>query len=283
MERKKYMDLHTHTFYSDGIGTPELNVRTARIQGIELLAITDHDKTEGYEEARIAGEKMQVQVIPGVEVSTDKYHILGLGININNPGFIDFLNFSAEEQKKVCIKRIECLQAKGVPINLEKVMSLFPKSRLGKMNVQYAMIQDKECQEYFLKKEGQILTPEIYNKYLLNLDGKWVEDKMTTITPERAIKEIHAAGGIAIIAHPNKDITDMLEMDELVKLGIDGLEIQPAFNGKTEPFKKYAEERNLLITFGSDYHGGVFGRTFLGRGENVLYPRLVEALKLGVE
>jgi predicted metal-dependent phosphoesterase TrpH len=277
MTQQRYMDLHTHTYYSDGIGTPELNVRTARLMGIEILAITDHDKIDGYQEAKIAGEKWQVRIIPGVEVSTDKYHILGLGINPYSEDFKKFLNYSAAQQKKVCIKRIEGLRAQGIPITLEKVMEAFPKSRLGKMNIQYTMSQDKECQDYFMKKDGQILTHELYNHYLENSKRKG-SDKMTCITAKRAIKEIHAAGGIAIIAHPNKEIEDMHEMDKLLKYGLDGLEIQPAFNGKTEIFKKYAERHDLLITYGSDYHGGVFGRTFLGRGENILSKKLAKAL-----
>ncbi len=279
MIQQKYIDLHTHTYYSDGIGTPELNVRTARLMGIEVLAITDHDKIEGYQEAKIAGKKWQVQIIPGVEVSTDKYHILGLGINPNSEDFKKFLDYSAAQQKKVCIKRIEGLQAQGVPITLEKVIEAFPKSRLGKMNIQYTMSQDKECQNYFMKKDGQILTHELYNQYLESSKKKG-SDKMTSITAKRAIKEIHAAGGIAIIAHPNKDVKDMAEMDELLKFGLDGLEIQPAHNDTTPPFRKYAEKHDLIITYGSDYHGGVFGRTFLGRGENILGKKLAKALRI---
>lgn len=276
----KYIDLHTHTFYSDGIGTPEINVKNARINGIEILAISDHDKTDGYEEARTWGEKLQVQIIPGTEISTDKYHILGLGIDPNNPNFVNFLNYSAEQQRQVCAKRIDGLREKGVPISLEKVLGVYPKSRLGKMNVWYTMMQDKECQDYFTKHEGKILDYELYNKYLRNTKGKFVEDKMTAITAERAINEIHAAGGIAIIAHPNKDIINMTEMDELLRLGIDGVEVQPAYRAEAEPFRKFAEEHNLLITWGSDYHGGLFGRRLLDQGENILTDKLAKALRI---
>jgi len=281
MERKRYIDLHTHTFYSDGIGTPELNVKLARLQGIELLAITDHDKTTGYEEARIAGEKWQVQIIPGTEISTDKYHILGLGIDVNYPNFIKFLNYSDEEQVKICIKRIDNLRSRGVPITFDKVIGAFPKSRLGKMNIMYTLAADKECQEYFMKKDGAILGLELYNNYLRDIEGRYIDDKTTSINSERAIREIHAAGGIAVIAHPFKDVKDMVEMDELLKLGIDGLEIQPNFNGQNEPFRKYAREHNLLVTYGSDYHGGVFEREMLdNHGENFLNEDLARALKL---
>jgi hypothetical protein len=152
--KPKYIDLHTHTFYSDGIGTPELNVRNARVNGIDILAITDHDKINGCEEAKAAGERWQVQIVPGVEISTDKYHILGLGINTQSQRFIEFLNESAEEQKTVCIQRINRLREYGVPITLEKILEIFPNSRLGKMNVLYTMMQDRECQEYFTRNIG---------------------------------------------------------------------------------------------------------------------------------
>jgi predicted metal-dependent phosphoesterase TrpH len=276
-----YMDLHTHTFYSDGLGTPELNVRTARTNGIEILAITDHDKIEGYEEARIAGEQWQVQVVPGVEISTDKYHILGLGVDINNAKLREFLDYSAEEQKKVCEKRISQLQSRGVPITLEKVMKIFPKSRLGKMNILYTMTQDKESQDYFMKIEGQKISKPLYDAYLRDENGRWVEDKMTSVTSKMAIDVIHEAGGIAVIAHPAEDVKDMAEMNILLENGIDGIEYQQRYNGENEKFMKFAEDNNLLITYGSDYHGGVFGRMPLdNKGKNILDERLAIALRL---
>lgn len=277
----RYIDLHTHTYYSDGILTPTDNVRTARINGIDILAITDHDKTDGYEEARIAGEKYQVQIIAGTEISTEKYHILGLGIDIYNPKFKKFLEFSADEQKKVCTKRIDGLKARGVPITLEKVLDIFPKSRLGKMNIMYTMMQDKECQDYFMKNEGQRLTKPIYDRYLQDPNGKWVSDKLTAITSKMAIDAVHAAGGIAILAHPPIDVEDMTEMDVLLAEGIDGIEVQVRNNGKNQPFIEFANKNNLLITYGSDYHGGVFDRDFLNnKGNNLLEEKLAKALKI---
>ncbi len=276
---QKYIDLHTHTFYSDGILTPTDNVRTARINGIDILAITDHDKTDGYKEAKLAGEKYQVQIIPGTEISTSKYHILGLGIDVYSQKFIDFLEFSADEQKKVCIKRIDGLRAQGVPITLEKVLELFPKSRLGKMNVMYTMMQDRECQGYFMEHDNQKLTKPLYDNYLRDPKGKWVEDKMTTVTSQRAINAIHDAGGIAILAHPPIDVKDMAEMNTLLEEGINGIEVQVRGNGENQKFIDFAIENNLLITYGSDYHGGIFDRDCLNnKGNNILTADLARAL-----
>jgi len=129
----------------------------------------------------------------------------------------------------------------------------------------------------------------MYKEMLKNENGREVVDKDTSVTPQEAIMQIHRAGGLAFIAHPFKQIKDTRkpgwfawnEMDELRWLGIDGLEIQPKDKEKNNPFRQYAIDNNLLITYGSDWHGGVFGRPPLtDKGENVLEARLAEALKL---
>ena len=152
------------------------------------------------------------------------------------------------------------------------------------MNILYTMAQDKECQDYFMEHGNQILTKESYNEYLRNNQGQWVDDKMTGITNQEAINQIHNAGGLAIIAHPFYDLKDMAEMETLLRQGIDGIEVQVRGNGKNKQFVDFAHEHNLLITYGSDYHGGVFDRDVLNnRGENILSRELAEALKLDIE
>jgi len=276
MTTQKHIDFHTHTIYSDGIGTPEFNVRLARLSALDYLAITDHDKIDGYYEAKAAGEKWQLGIIPGVEVSTDKYHILGLGINVESKSFKEFLRFSADEQEKVCRGRINFFRDLGVPITYDKVKTAFPHARLGKFNVLMTLDQDKECQEFFMNRYGSVLTKEFYDELIKN--GK-ESDKMTAVTSAMTIKEIHLANGLAMIAHPFKDIESLLELDELKKLGLDGLEVQPTYNGRNAETRDYAIRNNMLITYGSDFHGGLFGRPILtNEGENVLDARLAEAL-----
>lgn len=285
MERPKYIDFHTHTEFSDGVSSPEHLARVAALSELDIIAITDHDKIDGYERCRAEAEKWGVLVLPGVEVSTDKYHILGLGIDPADRQFKQFLDYSAAEQKKVTLARIEVLKEIGIPITLEKLERAFPHSRLGKMNLMMALMQDAECRAYF-ENRGEKLTDELYKRCLrMGKDGDIV-DKNTAITSARTIKEIHSAGGIAFIAHPFKDIQEMRELDLLTNYGLDGIEIQPNHNGRNEIFNKYARSHNLLVTYGSDWHAGLFGRTMLdgkSNGENKLYPRLAEALGLGVK
>jgi predicted metal-dependent phosphoesterase TrpH len=279
MERKKYIDFHMHTEFSDGVSSPEHVVRAAALQDLDIIAITDHDKTDGYERARVEGNKWGLVIIPGVEISTDKYHILGIGINPKNEEFRKFLEYSASEQRRVCAARSEAFRQMGVPISLEKVEATFPYSRLGKQNLLMTMMQDEDCRKFF-ETRGEKLTDEVYKRYNKTYD---INDKLTSISCRDAIKSIQCAGGLAFIAHPFKDMKSVSEMDELLALGIDGLEIQPTFNGRNEAFKDYAKQNNLLVTYGSDWHAGLFGREMLngkGEGINVLYPRLAEALRI---
>jgi len=222
MATQKHIDFHTHTIYSDGIGIPEFNVRLARLSALDYLDITDHDKIGGYYEAKAAGEKWQLGIIPGVEVSTDKYHILGLGINVESKSFKEFLRFSADEQEKVCRGRINFFRDLGVPITYDKVKTAFPHARLGKFNVLMTLDQDKECKEFFMNRYGSVLIKEFYDE-LIKIGKE--SDKMTAVTSAMAIKEIHLANGLAMIAHPFKDIESLLELGELKKLGLDGLEV----------------------------------------------------------
>jgi predicted metal-dependent phosphoesterase TrpH len=278
---KKYIDFHTHTFYSDGIGTPEDNVRIARFNGLDYMTITDHDNLNGIARAQAEGRRWGIGVVVGVEISTDKYHILGLGVDPRNPSFLQFIADSGAEQRKVCEARIDVLRGKGFPITLEKVLKKFPDSRLGKMNIMYAMAEDPECQEHVRKLYGCNITFEMYKEMLKNNQGREIVDKDTSVTPAEAIRQIHVAGGKVFIAHPYFQVKDMEEMEELLRLGLDGLEVQPKDAARNDPFREYAKQNGMLITYGSDWHGGVFCRPALtNKGENVLDVRLAEALKL---
>jgi len=279
---EKHIDFHTHTKYSDGLQNPEDLIKAARFNGIDYLAITDHDNIRAHRDACELGRKWGIEIIQGVEVSTDKYHILGLGINTESKSFNDFLDLSEIAQRKVCERRILGLQTHGIPISLEKVIRYCPESRLGKMNIWYSMAQDEDCKDFFRSRGIPVITYQAYSSFL-DKSPNGANDKNTEIVQEEAIKQIHLAGGKAFIAHPFKEIENMGELDLLVSQGLDGLEIQPNYNGRNEPFREYAKQHNLLVTYGSDWHGGIFDRAMLTwKGENILTKRLAEAIGLEI-
>lgn len=278
---KKYVDLHNHTVYSDGLDNPAAIVRNAKMKGIDIVAVTDHDTMEGYKEAKEEARLWNITLVPGVEVSTEIYHILGLNVNPKDGEFQEFLGRIQENQKELCRRRIEVLKDYGVPISLEKLEGCFPKSRLGKYNIFMTMIMDSECNEYLQRKHESMNPDEMFGFYLRSggIAGK-LEGK-NDVTSKEAIDAIHRAGGIAIVAHPFKEIkTDIREtLDKLVQEGIDGLEVQPYYAEKNKEFKAYALEKGLMITYGSDFHGASFPRPMSGRNGNIASEELLERLE----
>ena len=261
----KYGDLHLHTTYSDGTDSPDTVVRNCAMLGMNAIAITDHDTTAGYTEAKKEGDKWGIKIIPGVEVSTRHYHILGLNFDISNESFQKFLADTREVQKMISAERVKKLQSIGIPITMEKVEAFFPKSRLGKYNVFCTMITDSECKNFLGGELTNRKPYEVFQQYMGKggIAGNVSVDE--EIYSDRAIKEIHKAGGIAIIAHPFKEVKDIEELDKLREKRIDGLEEQPNNGEKNKPFVEYALKNELIITRGSDFHGASFPRALLNR------------------
>lgn len=264
-QNRQWVDLHSHTIYSDGSDTPETLIRAAAIKGTEVFALTDHDTMRGYLEAKVEAEKWGMRLIPGVEVTTSKYHILGLGVQYENQAFQAFLAHSQRIQENNCQQRLEKLAGAGVPITLEKLKHYFPSSRLGKWNIILAMCLDPACKNYLAEQLPGRTPTEVFAHYL---KGSGVAAKIKrdeTVRSGEAIDAIHAAGGIAILAHPFLDVQTMKELDKLRANSIDGLEIQPNYGEKNNPFRAYALEYGWKITYGSDFHGPAYTRKLLGR------------------
>lgn len=246
----KSVDLHLHTIYSDGTTSPSQIIKDCALNRIETIALADHDTTFGFEEAQIEAKKYGIEVITGVEISTPKYHILGYDFDINNKNLQDALAYSRDQQEEIVKKRIEKIREYGFPLTLEKIKHYSPNARLGKGNIAFAMVYDKECRE----KAGNTCIEELIRDYMkIKYDTSIKE-----LTPEEAIYAIKQAGGIAILAHPFKDIKKMSRLDRLVSLGLDGIEIQPTFGEKNNAFLEYANEKNLIVTYGSDFHGSKY-------------------------
>ena len=264
---KQYVDLHMHTFYSDGTDDPRSLVRASKMKGIDVMAITDHDIMSAYFEAIKEAEKWNIKLIPGVEISTEKYHILGLNVEPYNLGFQIFLGNIRQNQRELCDQRIEVLSDYGVPISYEKLEKHFPDSRLGKWNVFMTMVRDPECSEYLRTKHNGESYEELFGYYIKNIAGK--VPGVPEVASRDAIEQIHNVGGIAVIAHPFKEVRNIeKELGKLRSEGIDGLEIQPNYGDKNIPFREYAMQHGMIMTYGSDWHGPTFPRPLLGKGEN---------------
>ena len=270
-----YMDLHMHTHYSDGRLSPEVVVKENAILGLDYIAITDHDTMYGYWEAKKAADIWGVKLVPGVEITTHKYHILGLNVDPNSSEFQEFLQYSQELQENIQNQRIKILQDKGVPISMEKVKAVFPHARIGRFNLAMTMMADPACRAYL-----NIPNSEIYDKTLGHNGLVTGVDESKQVSSKLAIEEIHRAGGIAVVAHPFKDTNDPKELEELIVEGLDGVEVQPHYNSRNIPYMEFARHHNLIITYGSDFHGpSKQDRQLLGRVAD-MYPEWERRVQL---
>jgi predicted metal-dependent phosphoesterase TrpH len=286
---KKYVDLHSHTNYSDGLySTPKQNVMLAALKGIDIFAITDHDTTLGYAEAKEEAEKVGLTLIPGVEITTPKYHLLAFNFDPENKPFLDFLQYSKDIQKDRCLQRVNSLRKHGYSLTFNEILENFPDSRLAKYNIFATMFRNAQCRAK-MERDYPGFSPLQRFRKLFSGNGPVGHLLDNGVSESEAIYYVHEAGGIIGIAHPSKDIKDMTEMERLADLGIDFVEVQPNFRGKEnggnrysiEDFERFAKKNSLPISYGSDYHGPTFDRAMLERGENVLHEDLEELLNKG--
>lgn len=240
-------DLHTHSTFSDGKYTPEELVQAARENNIGYLAITDHDSCNGVEAAKKAAAGSNVKIIPGVELGTQydehSVHILGYFIDIHNIPLLtkmDEMRHAREHRLQKILEKLACL---GYYIEVE---ACDPKNRaVGRPHVAKALVK----KGYFTSVQ------EVFDKLLHQGGPAYVPQPK--LAPDEAIQLLHDAGGLAVLAHPS-ELNDKILVNELLnKFKFDGIEVyHPSADEKdTKYWQQTAEEKQLLISGGSDFHG----------------------------
>lgn len=246
------LDLHLHSTVSDGRLAPGDLVRFAHAQGVRVMALTDHDTTDGVAEAQAAGRQLRVRVIPGIELSTDvpgaSVHILGLFLDHEDPHFQRMVRRFREARIERVHQMTDALARLGVPVSAKRVFELAGDGSVGRPHVAQALLEAghiqsiQEAFERFLGHGG----PAYFEGYRLE--------------PAEAIALIHSVGGLAAWAHPleldGKDWRSYLPA--LLASGLDGLE---AYYSKEYPAEAAAAlvdacaTHGLVPTVGSDFHG----------------------------
>lgn len=262
-------DLHTHSNASDGSFTPEDLVKLAAESGVTTLALTDHDTVSGVAAAVQAGEQFGVNVIPGVEISIDfspgTMHICGYYLDLDNPELQAGLNFVQAARRHRNPKIIEKLNALGVDITLEEVKAVAGPDQVGRPHFAKVLVQKGYAKD----------TQEVFDKYLAKGAPAYMDKARLPL--HQAIDMIKTAGGVAVLAHPVQlRLADMDEyrrkIGELQDAGVAGIEAFNSYQNESEnqAFFKLAQEMDLIITAGSDFHGTTKPDVKLGQfGENV--------------
>ncbi len=247
-----FADLHTHSSVSDGLLTPALLVEKAESIGLSAIGITDHDTINGIKEAKEASKDKNIKVIAGTELSCGKpgqeksVHVLGLFVSPEESKLSRILDKQRELRHIRALKILNLLREQGFNMDeLEEWFKSEPNRVLGRPHL-----------AHFLEDKGYVKNfDEAFKKYLTSGCPAYVPKDY--IEYNEAIDAIHDAGGIAVIAHPGL-IPNWEETWETIKdLPWDGIEVFyiEHRNKDVEFFYKIAQERNIVSTGGSDYHG----------------------------
>ncbi len=278
-------DLQSHSLYSDGEFPPAEVVRAAAAAGVELLALTDHDSVAGVEEALAEGQRAGVRLIPATELSSvdeayEELHILGYLIDYRDPAFAATLEDLRGDRERRVLAMAELLRAEGFELDdTELRRRQASGDPLGRPHLAQALL-DHPANAQRIAAEGIGSLRELFPRYLVPGVPTYVARTRPTVA--EAIELIHAAGGVAVWAHPFWDVqepeTVRAMLERFASLGVDGVEaFYPTHNAEQVGLLcEIAAELDLLTTGSSDFHGSEH-KTFAGFRAFELYghsPRL---------
>lgn len=263
------VDLHVHSDKSDGSFTPSQLVDLAASKGLCAFALTDHDTTAGIKEAAAAGIKQNIEVIPGIEFSTEylgkDIHIVGLFIDEDAPAFLahldNFVNARIARNREMC-KR---LSQDGIDISYEKLLDAFPGSVITRGHY-----------SRYLFEHGYVQSmPEAFDRYLGDHTKYFVPREK--ISPSAAVELILSVRGIPVLAHPtlyrlgNDGLRRLLRI--LKEAGLIGIEaVYSTYSaGEEREMRQLASHFGLLVSGGSDFHGKSKPGLEMGTGYGKLF------------
>lgn len=252
-------DFHLHSYYSDGLLSPAELTQKCQEAKLDIIALTDHENTNGFREALEAGNKFGIKVIPGIEFSVDyeekEQHLLGLFIDHASPELKEFTRKGAESKRRQIAAIIEKLQKIGFAIEFEEVLKRV-KGSLNRSHIGYAVLEKKENSE-ILAHFGVNNMSDFFEIFLKK--KAYVERKRPSV--KEVIELIKRLKGRAIWAHPcwKQDIEEIRQMAPIFqKFGLDGLEVcyNTKFMDKERALALHAiaMKFSLLETGGSDFH-----------------------------
>lgn len=242
-------DLHIHTTCSDGKLSPVEAVEIAYEKKLSALSITDHDTYEGYFLAKEKADELGIQLIPGVEITCSykerESHILAYFFNTDTQFFTDFFISQRIARRNRIKGIIETLNALGVTVDYDEVRAEANGANIGRPHLAKVLVSKGYARNH----------NDAFGRYLST--EKLGEINQNYPQVEEVIEIVRSIGGASVLAHPAKFYSEK-EINEFIELGIDGIEcIHPSHNFTLQ--KKYTsicEKNSLLITGGSDYHGG---------------------------
>ncbi|WP_449389821.1 PHP domain-containing protein [Clostridium sp. ETTB3] len=247
------VDLHIHTYYSDGTMSPKEVVEDAKRKNLGIIAITDHDVLDSYEDLKVEAEKAGIIAIRGVEIDSifegHLVHLLAYKFEDNEKLF-KLINHAKDQLLETSIELIRRMENDYEGISLEDYNSYeYERRKGGWKGIHY--LHDRKI------TEGLFDGVKFYGKYDCG------HEKFAFPSVGEVCNTVHDANGYVVLAHPcnyysNKNKEEILEKLEILKsLGIDGVECYYPANSDlmTNTCLEFCKDNNLIITAGSDGHG----------------------------
>ncbi|MBS4960809.1 MAG: PHP domain-containing protein [Clostridiales bacterium] len=263
-----YIDLHTHSTFSDGTKTPAEIVQLAQERNLAAVALTDHDTVLGIPAFLEAGKTSPIETIAGIELAAEyegtEIHIVGLFVDPNSSAFQQFNETVQKNREKRNLLMVEKLTSLGYHISYEDVLSeagghVITRAHFARALVHHSYVSTKN---------------EAFEKILGNDKAGYV--KRILPSPESCLDIIAKSGGISVLAHPTLyhfDEFQILRLCTYLKsLGLTAVEtIYTSYSyAQQQTLKKIAQRAGLLSSGGSDYHGENKPGIFLGVGKGNL-------------
>jgi len=245
-------DLHTHSTYSDGTATPAENVRLAIERGLEGLAVTDHDTSDGVPEARAeAGDDLPI--VPGLELSAEhdgaSLHVLGYWVDPNHPGLRDELRRLHDTRFRRGELIVEKLRSLGYDLSFERVRAIAGDDLIARPHIAQAMVEagivatEKDAFDRYISDDGPAYVPK------------------HALPPLDALALIRGAGGACVLAHPGmwrgSEVVPGELIEAMADAGMAGLEVDHPDHDDDQRarYGSIAARLGLVRTGASDCHG----------------------------
>lgn len=230
---------------------------------VEVISITDHDNTGAIDEAQEKAGAIGIELIPGIEFSTNfleaEVHILSYFFNHRDSRITEYIKSFREKRIKRLDEMIVKLNSYGYKMTIDELIEDNPGIiTLGRPHLANLLVKKGYVKNYY----------EAFTRFIG--DYKICFVRKPNPPAEEVLELIRETNGIAIIAHPGASFS-MEFIDKLINLGIDGIEtVHPSHAlGKIKKLEKFAKEKNLLATGGSDFHG-YFPQDFTNLGKYVI-------------
>lgn len=269
------IDLHTHSTASDGTEPPAVVIAQAVAAGLDVVALTDHDTTMGWDEAADAARHHGIRLVPGIEVSCSRFHqsihLLAYLPDPTNPDLVDELERARHSRNTRLDAMVAKMAADGIPVTIEEVRAqVEPGATPGRPHIADALVASGVVAH----------RDEAFARWLGGRSPYYVEHYAPD--PVRAVEIVRAAGGVPVIAHPRsvnrgRVVSDAL-IEELAAAGLVGLEVDHRDHtpDAVAHLDDLARALGLVATGSSDYHGtGKLNRI----GEHTTAPQVLEAIE----